>query len=270
MKIMQTLTVNGETYKVSDPDAAKKEELNKIYKDAIDKLCPSFSESGAIVTCEPVEGYPLKVVTESEGGIDSITLTQCGKNLFDKDKDEYKFTGGYANYNTGVLYSSSNSDYCRIDGYIPVSHLRGKTITISPEVGGANPGVAFYKFKEESKELFVGGFKNSGTVPEEAVFMVFSVPKEKVNSKGVGIDIQVELGSAATGFEEYCGRTYTATPTEKNYEWSNIKAMSGINTIWSSVGVTTVEGKADPVAIIDDLQSKVAKLSETVAALLEG
>ena len=224
------------------------------FQDTIDKCCPHFKESGSVVRCEPVEGYPLKVVTETEGGINSITLTQCGKNLFDKRK--YAFTGGYANYNTGVLYSSDDSPYCRIDGYIPVSHLRGKTITISPAVGGANPGVAFYK--DASVGSFVGGFKNSGTVPEEAVFMVFSVQKDK------GSNIQVELGSAATEFEEYCGLTYTAIPTEKTYEWSNIKAMSGINTIWSSVGTTSVEGKSNPASIIEKLTKAIISLGGNV------
>lgn len=33
---------------------------------AAEKCCPAFEESGAIVTCEPVEGYPLDVVTRIE------------------------------------------------------------------------------------------------------------------------------------------------------------------------------------------------------------
>lgn len=34
--------------------------------DIIDKLCPSFAESGSVVTCAPVEGYPLGVVSNIE------------------------------------------------------------------------------------------------------------------------------------------------------------------------------------------------------------
>ena len=30
-------------------------------KNTVDKLCPTFTESGSVVTCEPVEGYPLEV-----------------------------------------------------------------------------------------------------------------------------------------------------------------------------------------------------------------
>lgn len=35
-------------------------------KNTVDKLCPSFAESGSVVTCAPVEGYPLGVVSKIE------------------------------------------------------------------------------------------------------------------------------------------------------------------------------------------------------------
>lgn len=64
----------------------------------VDKLCPSFTETGAVVTCEPVEGYPLQVVSgivpkQSGSGTPSpenvrpisghtaVKLNRCGKNL---------------------------------------------------------------------------------------------------------------------------------------------------------------------------------------------
>ena len=68
-------------------------------KEATDKLCPAFVESGSVVTCEPVERYPLEVVSKiapvqsgsgdpspnnirSISGYDKVKLTQCGKNLW--------------------------------------------------------------------------------------------------------------------------------------------------------------------------------------------
>lgn len=33
-------------------------------KNIVDKLCPTFTESGSVVACEPVEGYPLEVVSK--------------------------------------------------------------------------------------------------------------------------------------------------------------------------------------------------------------
>lgn len=69
-------------------------------KKIIDTLAPAFTKSGAAVTCEPVENYPLSVVSsivpkQNGSGTPSpvnvrpieahsaVNLTQCGKNLFD-------------------------------------------------------------------------------------------------------------------------------------------------------------------------------------------
>lgn len=101
MKTVKTLTINGQEYVVQDPSAVSVDPMqldeekqkqarsnigavgvsevdsavaklindNSVSpksvwssKNIIDKLCPAFTESGAIVTCEPVEGYPLDVV----------------------------------------------------------------------------------------------------------------------------------------------------------------------------------------------------------------
>lgn len=61
-------------------------------KNTVDKLCPAFTESGTKVTCEPVEGYPLSVVSQivpTQGGSsdpspDNVRplLPRSGANLF--------------------------------------------------------------------------------------------------------------------------------------------------------------------------------------------
>lgn len=46
-------------------------------KHIVHRLCPSFSKSGTVVTCEPLEGYPLSVIsTIGKEGISRITLHQ--------------------------------------------------------------------------------------------------------------------------------------------------------------------------------------------------
>lgn len=60
-------------------------------KNIIDKLCPAFTESGNVVTCTPVEGYPLEVVSAIAVSSDEVTelkLTHGSKN--------------FANLNTGL------------------------------------------------------------------------------------------------------------------------------------------------------------------------
>ena len=82
MKKMKTLTVNGETFAVCDPEAARIDdsvvgEQAWSGKQILDRLCPAFTESGTIVACEPVEGYPLDVQT-AEG---ATKILRTGKNL---------------------------------------------------------------------------------------------------------------------------------------------------------------------------------------------
>ena len=55
-------------------------------KNIVDRLCPAFTESGAVVSCEPVEGYPLGVVSQIEpvqAGEGDPYPPGGGKNLFD-------------------------------------------------------------------------------------------------------------------------------------------------------------------------------------------
>lgn len=87
-----------------DTDAVNKGQLEGALSASelamTDKLCPAFSESGAVVTCEPVEEYPLQAVSQiapvqagsGDPGPDNIRaisghtevqLTRAGKNLFD-------------------------------------------------------------------------------------------------------------------------------------------------------------------------------------------
>ena len=82
MKKMKTLTVNGETFAVCDPEAARIDDSvagDQAWsgKQILDRLCPAFTESGTIVACEPVEGYPLDVQT-AEG---ATKILRTGKNL---------------------------------------------------------------------------------------------------------------------------------------------------------------------------------------------
>ena len=84
MKRIKTLTVGGETYRITDPEAARiddtavQEETAWSGKHTVDMLAPAFLESGSIVACQPVAGYPLTVQAQ-----EGATVTRCGKNLWD-------------------------------------------------------------------------------------------------------------------------------------------------------------------------------------------
>ena len=57
VKVILDLATNMAFVQNADTNAY----LEWRFKDTIDKLCPSFTESGSVVTCEPIEGYPLEV-----------------------------------------------------------------------------------------------------------------------------------------------------------------------------------------------------------------
>ena len=228
-------------------------------KNTVDKLCPSFSESGSAVRCEPVEGYPLNVTTHlPEEGAESITLTQCGKNLF--DCEAYTFANKIIYYNTGSANNSSG--YSAVEAYIPIGHLKGQTITLNHPASekdvNTNGGLCFY---DADKKAISGSNKHTHIVPENAEYMRFSIPRDYAN----GTQIQIELGDSVTEFEPYREPVqYTAVAASAIHAWSGVKAIAGVNTIWSSVGTTSVEGKSDPVAIIEKLTNAIISLGSNV------
>ena len=231
--------------------------LEGRFDNIVDKLCPSFSGSGSIVQCEPVEGYPIKVVTElPESGV-NITLTQCGKNLF--DYTQYTFENILI-YDTGG-HTQNSSGYSGTRDYIPIGYLKGQTITLNkPPCDIAAYTHASLCFYDANKTYISGSNQATHLVPDNAEYMRFSVPRAYAD----GTQIQIEIGDTVTEYEPYQKREYTAEATEMVHEWSGVYAMPGVNTIWSSIGTTTVSGKADPVAIIDKLTKAVISMGSNI------
>ena len=237
----------------------------------IDKLCPTFEETGLVVQCEPVEGTLLKG-TFADGGLISITV--CGKNLYDKDTYPLLTNGkyqGWAHRDSGILVSSENF---RRTSFIPVAHLAGQTINLNHAPTSGNSGMVFYSSlpdiegdypntadNESLKAAFCGGGRGSNiTVPDNAQYMIFSVPVENATK-----DLQIEIGSAATDYEPYWER--------KAIDWDSavVMANKGINTVVCYAAKNgalpaeiTVTGKADPVAIIDKLTNAVLSLGGNI------
>lgn len=238
-------------------------------KNTVDKLCPAFEESGRFVQCEPIEGYPLKVVTElPESEVNGITLTILqGKNLF--DCTQYEFVDKMVVHSSGLV--SNSSGYSAVINHIPIRDLCGATITINhpptEKLAGTSAGLAFY---DADMNYISGSNGYTHVVPDNAEYFRFSVPREWANgTNGTKEDIQIELGSEVTEFMPYKGETkYTVEFQEPvhggSYEWSGVKATAGINTIWSSVGATSVEGKSDPVAFIEKLTNAVLSLGGNI------
>jgi len=102
------------------------ETLEAAQKGIIDKLCPSFTESDSVVSCHPVEGYPLSVVSQiqpvqegegnpSPGGviIDSLTVQSFDGVLMELTTNRllagitYEFSAPYLSPSISI-YDESN------------------------------------------------------------------------------------------------------------------------------------------------------------------
>lgn len=111
-------------------------------RNIVDKLCPPFTEKGAMVVCEPVESYPLEVVShitptqKGSGdpsltnirpitGYDSVKLSRTGKNLFGGEAlaDAIATLGGTKDAENGTI--SFNPKY--MQGAILFSNFREAT-----------------------------------------------------------------------------------------------------------------------------------------------
>lgn len=227
----------------------------------VDTLCPTFTESGSVVGCEPVEGYPLTVTAE-EGS----TITRCGKNLINpseymaatKDEDERTTLDGdvfTTRFTSGGIHVNMRYSPCK-------SHSKGTyTFSFIPLTEGAN-AYAFVYAKSSGamiakKELLGSNPSLTFTANEE-----FYVSLGGINgSLGTySYKLQLEAGTTATEYEPY-------REAETFAIGEPITAWQGVNTFYADTGDITITGKADPTAIIQDLCNKVNALSATVTAL---
>lgn len=69
---------------------------------------------------------------------------------------------------------------------------------------------------------------------------------------------QLERGSSATAYEP--SNVQTFAPGDA------IPALPGVNTIYADAGLVTVTGKADPVAIINNLQTRLAAIEAAIVS----
>ncbi|WP_406044148.1 hypothetical protein [Succinimonas sp.] len=226
-------------------------------KNIVDKLCPSFTESGAIVTCEPVEGYPLTVTADAE----ATTITRCGKNLFDKSESKlsrlsYKDTSG----NTveifgfefmlppGTYVLKAQSKESAKEGYIYglTYDSSGKYTGEWNAAWGTNLTAKIKTFTDVTRVMIYDAVNR----PASGAYISYAWASFNK------WDIQLEVGNTATAFEPYNGETFA--PGEK------IPALPGINTIFADAGEITVTGRADPAAVINKLTNAIVALGGNV------
>jgi hypothetical protein len=217
--------------------AVNKRQLDKTSQNAqnsvIERICPTFEKNGKIVTCEPVEGYPLTVTAEDG----ATKVFRCGKNLFST-----RLELGAWNFATrGKIANDSIARAADLVAVAPnTQYVLSGTATYS-----WNGNMAFYdkdkKYLGDSKQVY--SF-TTFTTPADACYLAFHMA---LSASGVNVNVngtvQLELGTTKTAYEPYNGGEFTPGDT--------IPALPGVNILWADSGEIAVKGAEDPLKIID-------------------
>ena len=216
----------------------------------LETLCPSFEESGSIVACQPVAGYPLTVQAQ-----EGTTVTRCGKNLWD-------LKSGVSQ----VEYTSSGGTVATRWGY-RIS-LPAGTYTLHAEQAGEQSGGFLYGSVNGSDGSYLA---SASVVSTELLTKVITLNEGDViylyNGAANGTEaksntlfsiynVQIELGDTATAYEEYQGEAFTPEAA--------VPALSGVNTLWADTGSITVSGRADPVVISEKLTNAIIAMGGNI------
>ena len=265
-----TQLLSKATIKIAQMDAVLANEVNHAViddsalgadawssKNIADKLCPAFTAAGGVAACDPVEGYPLEVIStinrkDDASGWNAITLTQCGKNLFD-------FKKGVGD----IVFRSPSGTNTYKHGYAIA--LPAGTYTAHAEpVGTADRDQYIYCYANDASGNFIDlttYLKNADGIPHlrqgkgttcknrvfefdiDVVLYVYLGGATSLSSaQNVlvnGNNIQLEVGSVATDYEPYRGQTFTAdlSGTEYpcnygSYNWRTGILSNGENGYW--------------------------------------
>ena len=267
-------------------------------KNTVDKLCPSFTESGSAVRCEPVEGYPLTVVTSEE----ATKVVRCGKNILDVatagvyHNNPVKQNAVMSVTETGlrIVSTSTSSSSWIVWGFClgTAKELAGKTITLQgkAETSAANlPGLIIATVSVDPTTVrenpkhndggYVGSSGTKSTLKEVRnsggyAQVTYTVTGEE-KYKYIAVLFQLTYGSAITpgdwtewsDIQVEIGDTATAFEPYRGdtFEPSQqITALQGVNTLYADAGDITVSGKADPTATINKLTNAIIALGGNV------
>ena len=262
----------------------------------VDKLCPSFDESGYAVRCEPVEGYPLKVVStlpESDTGYTEVSFKHGGKNIYDPEaysvpirttnnqvtRDGDVFT---CDFTVGNVYININNHASRV-----ITPPGTYTISFVP-VNATTFGLTVILYSLDRTQISFKQFSSSNvsyTFTVNDPFIVSIAGNTNAHKGPLSFKVQLEVGSVATDYEAYIapdvhtvsipqipGGSYdweTGKLTDTNgdvsyFEPQTIAGKPGVNTFVSDAGEIQVSGKADPVRVIEKLTNAIIALGGNI------
>ena len=226
-------------------------------KNTVAKCCPSFTESGSVVACNPVEGYPLNVVSHIEPvqsgsgdpspenvrpitGRGQVKVWRGGKNLISAQKF---VANGVLGEVDGVDKVSRNGEdiTCVFNSTGNYLNCRGQFVWFAPGTytlfifSNANFMVNVNRYRTT---VLNNANKISGAAVKSNTPHTFKVTEPFIltiggSSSGYGkytFRLQLEAGSTATEYEPYRGEEITLDLGQTVYG-GNLDWKTGLLTI---------------------------------------
>lgn len=281
MAEIKTLNINGSTYTIRDPDAVRIDDVavgEKAWsgRNIADRLCPSFTESGATVACQPVEGYPLGVVSK-------ITPVQSGSGTPSPDnvRPITGWTGARLTHGNETQTRNISLDFGQtvcggsLDWGSGVLTVDTALTTIPPEAvrmadgddmqytvrsywdAPASAGGLEGMYCNRLKPVWnMGDHDGQGTTI--AIFANGIIRfRDGVSTNQAEAQAWAAENPIQLAYKLAQPYAVQLTPQE-------VLALSGVNTLYSDTGDTVVTGRADPTAVIEKITNAILALGGNI------
>ena len=220
--------------------------------DFVDKCCPSFAESGSVVTCDPVEGYPLNVVSHIEPvqsgsgdpspenvrpitGWEQVKLLHGGKNLFNLDKVK-KITSKSIVFDVNKDTGEITCEFVSGGIHFNCGNFPAGTYTLSVDSGDIFYMNAFIRRATNGTNILTLWLNyntyNKTFTADEPFYLEFGGTYTEDNSLygTYTFRLQLEAGTTATEYEPYRGEEITLDLGQTVYG-GNLDWKTGLLTI---------------------------------------
>ena len=301
MAKMKTLTINGKSYAVTDPDAARIDDAvvgentwsSRKITDVLTQARKEYNQSFAnairgtatgnpvcITDCSPVE-HEMSVKVD----VPNAKVTRYGKNLVDMndwvkqgaatiaEDGSYKISTIAMNNKYGA--DSGSGIYVPVNGNIPIV-IRGTVKTASPNAT-TNCFIVYIKYTDGTNTridwngVLVDGIakwqtRSNKSDPSKTIERVtYAWTSNAAYVK----DFQIEVGQTATEYEPYVEPiTYTA---DENGDVKGVMSVYPSTTLIAEDGTTvTAEYNKDTNKVIAAQEATISELKAALTALLEG
>ena len=207
----------------------------------ISSVSQSFQQSGSIITCQPVEGSELHVVSEitavqeGEGdpspdnvrsikGYEKALLTQCGKNFLNLDNCKLLDCNIASITNSSIQCAINNRYFASI--YPNDMPINNTTITFSQKQILSDKQMTIVEYGVKTTEVSGTNTNYVTKLLGDLAYKGNSYHIElRTNRSGTAFtdtttiidNLQLEVGTVATPFEPYRGQTYTVDFPETVY-----------------------------------------------------